>query len=153
MTVLDENNFKARHIIAVSGHRSENTVKKYAKWCPEKKNHEMAKSLAVQLSSKKPKVQTVTSDKPNFDLDNYHMQLLPINIDDTDNNLLVQILDETEKQEIVPKMQITQTGLLTNVTNTQHVQNMHVPPNPIMPNMMPQMLFPHSNLAINYNLK
>ena len=110
MTVLDENNFKAHHIIAVSGHHSDNTVKKYAKRCPEKKKKcEMAESLAVQLSTNKPKIHTITSEnteqnelktidtntldeivtnkaiandtdkQQTYNPDNYHMQLLPLN--------------------------------------------------------------------------
>ena len=45
MEVLDEE-FEARHIMAVSGHKSESTIKNYAKKCPEKKKWEMSHTLA-----------------------------------------------------------------------------------------------------------
>ena len=34
---LDENGSEARHIIAMSGHRSESSIKKHARKCPPKK--------------------------------------------------------------------------------------------------------------------
>ena len=49
MQVLDDAGFEARHIIALSSHKSESTVKKYATKCPDSKKREMCKTLQNQL--------------------------------------------------------------------------------------------------------
>ena len=41
ITNLDKYGFEARHITAVSGHKSEATVKEYSVKCPENKKREM----------------------------------------------------------------------------------------------------------------
>ena len=41
ITALDSNNIEARHIQAVSGHKSVATIKTYAKYCAPSKKREM----------------------------------------------------------------------------------------------------------------
>ena len=40
ITLLDRAQFEARHIIAISGHKSENTIKQYSKGCSSEKKRE-----------------------------------------------------------------------------------------------------------------
>ena len=47
--------YMAHHIIAVTRHKLETTVKKYAKKCPEKKKREKSDSLTLKLDVKKSK--------------------------------------------------------------------------------------------------
>ena len=46
MTKLDTEGFEARHIMAVSSHKSEQSIKSYAAKCPENKRKEMFDALA-----------------------------------------------------------------------------------------------------------
>ena len=43
------------HIIAVTGHKLETSVKQYAKKCPEKKKREMSDSFSLKSDVKKSK--------------------------------------------------------------------------------------------------
>ena len=52
---LEENNFEARHIIAVTGHKSESSIRQYTSKCPTKKQCEMSDCLASNLESTKKK--------------------------------------------------------------------------------------------------
>ena len=58
MDTLDKKNFEARHMMAIFGHRSESSIKKYAKRCPLKKNWEMSDRLAQTIAPKKTKTET-----------------------------------------------------------------------------------------------
>ena len=46
VTKLDTEGFEARHIMAVSSHKSEQSIKSYAAKCPENKRKEMFDALA-----------------------------------------------------------------------------------------------------------
>ena len=60
ITKLDEGNIASQHIQAVSGHKSEATIKTYAKFCPLTKKREMFDILNLE-KSKIPKVQKKTA--------------------------------------------------------------------------------------------
>ena len=169
ITNLNEFGYEARHIIAVTGHKSESTVKQYAKKCPESKKREMNESLASKLQPKKVKVTdkqdfdaTVQFEKkPNIasaaisvptknpdpdtstDFADKNFQILPM--DDTDDDLLMKVLDEFDKQS-----NPTNTQVVTNNVQTINTSVMHNQKYPY-PNTMPQMYFPNSTVTINYN--
>ena len=65
VTSLDEQGFEARHIMATTGHKSENSIKSYASKCPEKKRRQMADALASNLIAEEPqnKIVHLNSDK------------------------------------------------------------------------------------------
>ena len=166
---LDENGFEARHITALTSHKSEATIREYSVKCPDSKKREMFNALAKPIQTKKFKTEhTVTSETaialkdtsnqmtPNFSLD---LQLespqLPelqncdlLEMDPIEDNLLVEILTQTEKalqhDKTVTNDQTT-APVSHAVTNVQ--QNTF---NPTMP-IVPRMYFPHSNVTINYN--
>ena len=50
---LDENGFEARHITAISSHKSESTIKTYSVKCPEGKKREMYDALNASIIPKK----------------------------------------------------------------------------------------------------
>ena len=56
ITLLDNAQFEARHIIAMTGHKSENTIKQYAKYCPNDKKRQMSDALATPNSTKNRQV-------------------------------------------------------------------------------------------------
>ena len=49
---LDNAGFEARHIIKLTSHKSESTVKEYARKCPENKRKAMFQSLSNAMESK-----------------------------------------------------------------------------------------------------
>ena len=139
---LDKSGFEARHIIALSSHKSGSTIKDYAEKCPKVKKKEMFNALAsklqpVPIAPKTKPTQTVTmpttpppADTPNFtinipELENNDISNLDfLEMDTTDDDLLVKILTQTEdtiqeKDKTTPQKQNQMTqGNVTNVTNT-----------------------------------
>ena len=57
ITLLDRAKFEARHIIAITGHKSESTIKAYAKGCSNEKKREMSDALATKILPKVPKIE------------------------------------------------------------------------------------------------
>ncbi len=66
ITYLDQAGFKSRHIMAVSSHKSETTVKPYAKKCPEMKKRAMSSALAEKITpaAKVPKNEELIQQNP-----------------------------------------------------------------------------------------
>ena len=118
---LDTSGFEARHIAALSSHKSEATIREYSVKCPENKRKEMFNALAVPMKiGKKIKSEaqsTVTSEEAitpnqvqtlphnnNVSLDipfgdiNSLSNIQLLEMDSDDDNLLSQILNETEKE-------------------------------------------------------
>ena len=160
LTRLDEAGFEIRHIQAVSGHKSEDSIRAYSKKCPENKKREMAAALDIPTIMPKRAKPTEAMSKPPEEI----VDFIPIedNIADFD---LGNILDEIEKEEkkqnppnsnvvavttgpvesdnmsenaLVPSQ--TQ-NVVNNVTNT----NMQTHP------FLPKMVFNNSSVTINYN--
>ena len=115
---LDRNGFEGRHIQAVSGHKSEATIKECSVKCPENKKREMCDALADSIIPKKITRPTPTStivnpsnsgvsETPTFTL-NFNNTDPDINtlktenfdlIDFTsteDDDILIKYLDENE---------------------------------------------------------
>ncbi len=140
ITALDEAGFESRHIMAVSSHHSESTIKTYAKKCPESKKREMSETLNEKMEPEP----TTSSEKP-LDLSTIDL----FELDEISDEKLSQFLDETEKVlQKIPGNQLEKTSLeplqpvLNSVVhNIQHNS---------MPSQMPQMYFPNSNVTINY---
>ena len=51
ITTLDSNDIAARHIQAVSGHKSEATIRTYSKYCPPKKKKQMFDLLTIDTTT------------------------------------------------------------------------------------------------------
>ena len=49
ISCLDENGFEARHITALTDHKSEATIREYSVKCPEKKRKQMFNALAAPI--------------------------------------------------------------------------------------------------------
>ena len=116
VNTLDNNNFKACHIMAHTGHKSESRIRAYATKCPVNKFQEMSECLANTLAKDAPpakKKPTSTASVPTEDpsvvkaLDNAMVQQenvnpnpqnqLNSNLDHlTDDNLL-QILSDIKQ--------------------------------------------------------
>ena len=174
VTNLDEKGFEARHIMATTGHKSEVSIKSYARHCPTRKRKEIFDALSenyggenTQSAAKRPKceltetVSTAPPVPPNFNLE--IKELETINPEDLSDIFAVDtgiesldVLDiitqiEKENQEIQPKnteVQIVKPTPSANKTiNFSNIQNVQQK----LPNILPNMIFPHSNVTINYN--
>ena len=54
ITVLDEEGFKAHHIVSISGHKDEQTItKSYSKQCPDMMKEQMSDTLTKRLAGKR----------------------------------------------------------------------------------------------------
>ena len=128
---LDNAGFEARHIRAVSGHKSDETIKAYAVRCPEVKKKEMSDALSTKLKEKKQvevPTSTITRPQPDYPTINFEdiIDYVPIenNAEDFD---IASIIKEVD-------------GKNTNIPS----ENAVVPVNPL-----PQpMQFFHENIQI-----
>ena len=165
ITLLDRAQFDSRHIIAITGHKSETSIKQYARGRSNKKKREMSDELANNILDKMPKIapkeeptdKTESAETPNtasFDLQG--MDIFPV--DEEDDDILLKFLNDNpnlERQTLpennvpVPHLQTEMQVHQPNVTNVQNVQN--IVPN--MPAFVPKMFFPNSHVVINYNFK
>ena len=146
---LDRDSFEARHIIKLSSHKSEATVKEYAITCPENKRKEMFDSLTNAMNPSKNKkakvtsaagaqdmnIQDVKSNLPNFDLQEID------NFDTIDDSLLIQLMEDHDKENTNDNANNNNNVQAPNALatkgpnappmsqfNTQVINNMVVPP-------------------------
>ena len=174
ITSLNEAGYEARHIIAITGHKSESTVKQYATKCPLSKKRSMSNALTEQLNPSKVvktesdenafKNQPPTPPFQTINMNDLNLQLqLP---DDNEDLFLSQVLDDIERQYAKENQQINapqqpqqppppptnppvqNTKSVTTVNNISNVVEHCRPPMPITPGMY----FPHSIVTINYNI-
>ena len=169
ITKLDELGFEARHIQAVSGHKSENTIKCYSKKCPDAKKRAMSASLSGNIPPKIPKKESVTLSKPAKTNDNVDediwgnmdfLDFVPIenNAEDFDLGDIITAIDKDQQdnKQIVaggntnnsnnnptlnPETIAQRNSYVQNVTNNQGIP------------FLPRNVFHNSNVTINYNFK
>ncbi len=167
---LDDAGYEAHHIIALSSHKSESTVKKYATKCPDQKKCQMSRTLHGKLH-KKPCLESSepTADPPlptNFDL---------LDFDPEDDELLEKFLDsnqhlldaadnipQPEETAVVPSTS-AEEKLEVQGTKTPHGQEKSPSQEGMQQNIqnfassrfsmpiIPKMYSPRSNVTINYN--
>ena len=92
LTKLDEAGFEIRHIQAVSGHKSEESIKSYSKKCPDNKKKQMAEALGAAFN---PKVKPAHQKHPNDIVD-----FVPIPDNQNEFNI-GQIISEVSKEEFI----------------------------------------------------
>ena len=126
---LDKAGFKARHIKAISGHKSDETIKSYATHCPDFKKREMSDALTEKFKTKKAKTQqlpstTITKPNPeegqlstiNF---NEIVDFVPIdnNAQDFDIGTIIQQVEDIEKHpQNSINIQLTSENAVTPIT-------------------------------------
>ena len=132
ITVLDFNKFEARDIMAVSGHRSESSLKNYRKKPSKTRFHEMSTGLTSTL------IDYVDYNENSFSSDTELPVVEPENIEidgeifvnDTDFVHLMQAegtnlpLIELQDQNLNPTIdELTVTGYSEKKLNTNPLQN------------------------------
>ena len=170
INTLYNEGYKARHIIQLSSHKSEATVKEYATRCSDNKRKEMFETLTNAMIPKQKKqkmqesttntttqqnitVQEVKENLPNFNLE-------PIEEFDTiDDTLLSSIILDAERltsnnmntsgTEVAVMSANQEVQQKTPTIGTQvNTINNHLPTQ-LQMQRIPQMFFPHSNVTIN----
>ncbi|XP_048767947.2 uncharacterized protein LOC125674728 [Ostrea edulis] len=104
ITLLDESGYEGRHIMTVSKHKSETSLKHYVSKAREKKKREMSNALAEQVipqTAPAPEVITATSSD-NANLEN--VDFLEIDSQEL-NNMMVSVLEQnsTVAQSNIPE--------------------------------------------------
>ena len=172
VTHLNNKGFEARHIMATTGHKSEISIKNYSRRCPSNKRKQMFNALAenlVENDAKKPKIEIQTSEfaAPQED-QNFNLGLVELNtinqndlsdIFQLDNDIespdLLNIITQIEKenQQEVPKEETRNIDVAApNTTKTVNVANIQNVTQKLPQNIVPNMIFPHSNVTINYHI-
>ena len=169
---LDDEGFEARHITALSSHKSESTIKTYSTKCPDSKKREMYNALNASVVPKKPCVaeqenaNTDTNDGKQMNTINQNdlqdlsigmntnnnnnsdvnlptnFDLMPFEDDENDDFLLQYLRDNPEKEQMETPKENSK-----QVMNTSRTTNTLSTSMPIAP----KMLFQNSNVTINYN--
>ena len=167
ITTLDKHSFEARHITAISGHKSESTIKTYSVKCPDSKKREMYETLKDSLIPKKQKKErcaTITSPlEPELatintdDIESLNMNmsvneatnsrpdlpanfdLIPFDLQDESDDFLIDYMNSNPQIQQLEKANTTKIVSTTSTTMTTR-----------MP-VIPKMYFPNSNVMINYN--
>ena len=178
ITSLDEKGFEARHITAVSGHKSENTIKSYSVKCPDSKKREMCDALSTKLGKPAPpspfneppikkSKQTSTVSIPDNDNNDTlntinNMDLvdwIPIdnNADDFDLGEIISHVEQVEKEYEQSQRQVIPTSK-TDTDMTEKTKGVNTVIQNFTSNTsanayppMPKMYFPNSSVTINYN--
>lgn len=175
VSTLDDGGFEARHIMAQTGHKSEASIKSYAKKCPVKKKREMshclanaiknddAQAAAQPIEEPPPKISkpsatiSVPTENPEI-IANAVPEVLPENFniipeenEEIDDKMLVKVLEEIEKENAQVKNKAVvpqqEQPLQSHNINVQNVANISKKEN------VPIMYFNNSNVTINYNYK
>ena len=181
VTQLDTEGFEARHIMAISGHKSENSIKSYSSVCPDNKKRQMFEVLARNMNPKKQKtrdenvmynqLQADTVPQEVNNLQNENLEIVPlfpeIEDDPLESDNILQMIDQIEKENAKllstsPKEDTVMTtptkAVTTPSTSTVNNKTPNLNYNSVIQNvnrvpLMPHMFFPNSNVTINYNFK
>lgn len=166
ITILDQNGYEARHIMSVSGHKREESIKSYASKTSTATKRQISDTLADAIVKSPPK-KTRAINAPTFNEVNYphtsvackeafenktrdkdkddpsnlsFCELLELQPDEVDN--LVQELFGSE-MPIPP----------SNVCAVQKKQQVNAfNPSNKMQEIAPKMMFQNSNITINFNV-
>ena len=176
VTSLDEHGIEARHIMATTGHKSENSIKSYAAKCPDNKRREVSDVLASNLIGAEPpnKIAKISALSPsrtvaiNPDNDrnaqeaphqesleieypdqNDNQQNVPLipTWDDIPDDFLINTLTQIEKENL----QVNQQETNVTVTKESATKTVNYSSNQNKLPNLPPMYFPNSNVTINYH--
>ena len=149
--VLDEAHIPSRHIMAVTGHKSESSLKTYTGQTSAKTMKLMSKTISEKTAEKAESVSTVNT------VENFESE---VNLDDLEplsnsqsNEVMKDIAefyqDNDNVDALIRTVDCTQTLKSENVSTVSHrSMNMNVQRRP----MCPMPVFSNcSNITVNYN--
>ena len=132
---LDTHGFEARHITAISSHKSESTIREYSVKCPENKRKQMFDALAQNFQTiKKPKVEPA-STVTNIRSDNALLPLHDSTNTSNQNNANNDTLPDADNMQLLNFDPLNDKDLYDFVTQTEKAlqnleQNNTTPPPP-----------------------
>ena len=170
---LDENGFEARHITAISSHKSESTIKTYSTKCPASKKREMYDTLNRSVIPKEPKkIPSATDSTANVpdlptinpeDVKSLSTSVLcdqDLNTNNSNRNPDLPptfelmpfddenddfLLEYLQKEEAQNSTRINgNPAQMMTTTNNMNTMSTTMP-------IIPRMYFPNSYVTINYN--
>ena len=161
ITTLDKAGFEARHIIKLSSHKNESSIKDYATECPEDKRKEMFTSLSKAITPKTPSA-VLVEKSPKQDLVTLpeDMQLESLDdwntIDDEVLSKLIYDMTVQVQSDVQIENQDPKTAPATSTVTAENVQKQvktqfNTINNTTKGPLLPHMYFPNSNITINYN--
>ncbi len=161
-TNLDEAGFEACHIMIVTGHKSETSIKKYTSKTPVCKKRQMFDKLSSKMQVPVKKIATQTPAATGKPIETVgelgDFDLLDVDMDD-DQDLLAFV--EKVEKELQPHVKVTaEISPALQKKNALQCEKQELPKNLQMQwqnfqkfTSMPAMIFPNSNVTINYNFK
>ena len=182
VTNLNEEGFEGRHIVHITSHKSENSMKGYGRKLPAKKQREMFDTLSrkvPRLPVKKPRLETVTqADLQNAQIEDTGFDFLTdCENDELDGHALLEIVNKIEQENShlftpTPETNMENPAELSETAiapvpppatpalpveinvqrSVQNVQNNNFLPAIPGQNTLPQFYFPHSTVTINYQI-
>lgn len=173
--------YEGRHVIGLSGHKSESTIKQYAARLPPKKKREMSETLhslvqppkhAKETSPEKPKfsfkkassatiskppdetpnAQAPAEEKQEENAEQLQFQIEPLN--EPTDDVLLQFLEKFDAITENPTEIVSteQAQVPLQASNTMNISNVNNVQNVGHQRMIPNMYFGgHSSVTINYN--
>ena len=156
VTNLNDSGYEARDIMATAGHKSEPSIRSYAKKVPIKKRRDTSDSLSSKFvePEQKKKVETVSVPPPKEKDDVLALKIFPDFEDDELVKVLTQIEKENkqlshsadkQKDNQVKIAKVKSAKTINYSASVANISNVNCTP------MMPHMYFPHSNVTIDYN--
>ena len=140
ITILDKENFEARHIMTVSGHKREESIKSYSTVTSDPKKREMSNALAsalVEKPSTTPKVKSAGITQVDKQDENLNIHELLQMTPEEESNFLSEVFSDFQPDPM---------PVSVNTTNSS-IQN-----RPSLQNVMPKMVLNNSTVTINFNI-
>ena len=116
ISTLDREGFEACHIISLSSHKNESSIKEYATDCPDNKRKEMFDTLKSALNPKAKKVKSSTVSSPDnvTDLADVKENLPHFNLEPVDQ---FETINDEELQKIIQEADKIIDNLVTTKTD------------------------------------
>lgn len=161
ITILDRNGYEARHIMSVSGHKHEESIKSYASKTPAATKRQISDTLSDAIVEKSPrkKVRAINSVPDNVGpvyprtsiacKENFET---PENNDKQDPSTMsfgeLMELEPNEVDNLVKELFGSEIPIPGNNVSVQ--KTAYNPTN--MHQIIPKMMFQNSNITINFNV-
>ena len=146
---LDADGFEARHIMKLSSHKNESTIKEYAVECPHNKRKEMFDSLSNAMQPKYKKIRPKQTAMSTMSVPPNNKQDEKNDLENTkqDQNTLQQVPDIIDVKENLPNFNLQPLDNFDTIDDTvlqdllsddfsdtpNTIQNYVPPPNPKTP--------------------
>lgn len=153
ITTLNDHGFEARHIVTVSGHRNEESVKSYCSDTSTKQKRDMSDSIADFLSvsddEEIPESENLANNENEFenDITEEELVLSASQSDNLDSVIQEIVVGKSQLEEI--QEQTRQVEPLADITNTVTDLNIDTNPQCLKAKPSASMMFNNCNVTIN----